>query len=42
MSGKVKQQESSGHAPSVLKKPYKDTPRKLQEELVKLQRCLMR
>lgn len=38
MSRKVKQQESSRHAPSISKKTYKDTLRKLQVELVKLQR----
>ena len=38
MSKKVNQPESSGHAPSDSKKTYKDTLRKLQVELVKLQR----
>ena len=38
MGRNVKQQESKGHAPSISKKSYKDTLRKLQVELVKLQR----
>ena len=38
MSKKTPEKESSGHAPSVTKKAYKDTLRKLQVELVKLQR----
>ncbi len=38
MSKKVTQPESSAHAPSDSKKTYKDTLRKLQVELVKLQR----
>lgn len=38
MSKKVNQSESSGHAPSISKKAYKDSLRKLQVELVKLQR----
>jgi polyphosphate kinase 2 len=38
MSRKVKEQDSSGHTPSISKKAYKDTLRKLQVELVKLQR----
>jgi len=42
MGRKVKQQESSGHAPSISKKTYKDTLRKLQVELVKLQRHFIR
>lgn len=32
MSRKVKQQESSGHAPSISKKTYKDSLRRLQVE----------
>ena len=38
MSTKVKQPVSSGRGPSIPKKTYKDTLRKLQVELVKLQR----
>jgi polyphosphate kinase 2 len=38
MSKKVTQPESSGHAPSITNKVYKDTLHKLQIELVKLQR----
>ena len=38
MSKKVGQPESSGHAPSISKKAYKESLRKLQIELVKLQR----
>src|SRR3990172_456596 len=38
MGKKAKQQESSGHAPSDSKSNYKDSLRKLQVELVKLQR----
>jgi polyphosphate kinase 2 len=38
MSKKFNKNESSGHAPSIAKKAYKDTLRKLQIELVKLQR----
>ena len=38
MSKKVTQPESSGHAPSGSNKIYKDSLRKLQIELVKLQR----
>jgi polyphosphate kinase 2 len=38
MSKKAHEAESSEHAPSISKKAYKDTLRKLQIELVKLQR----
>lgn len=38
MSKKIKEQGSSGHTSSISKKAYKDTLRKLQIELVKLQR----
>ncbi len=38
MSKKARQLESSGHAPSISKKAYKDSLYKLQIELVKLQR----
>lgn len=38
MSNKIKEQGSSGHTSSISKKAYKDTLRKLQIELVKLQR----
>ena len=38
MSKKADEAESSAHAPSIKKKAYKDTLRKLQIELVKLQR----
>ena len=38
MSKKIKEQGSSAHTPSDSKKTYKDSLRKLQAELVKLQR----
>ena len=38
MSKKVGQPESSGHAPSIPKKAYKESLHKLQIELLKLQR----
>ena len=38
MSKKVGQPESSGHTPSIPKKAYKESPHKLQIELVKLRR----
>src|ERR1035437_4875728 len=38
MSKKIKEQGSSGHTPSISKKTYEDSLRKLQVELVKLQR----
>lgn len=38
MSKKIKEQNARGHTPSISKEIYKDTLRKLQVELVKLQR----
>jgi len=38
MSKRAHETESSAHAPSISKKAYKDTLRKLQVELIKLQR----
>ncbi len=42
MSKKSDEKQASGHTPSISKKAYKDTLRKLQVELVKLQRHFIR